>query len=299
MPSPASAAARIPKDRSKDIELDRRVQSALRLRAENRLAEALEVLSTPGDYAQDVYTLRGDLQRELEQFHDAVGSYSTVIALDPQNTYAHQNLAGCLRKLGRWNAAADALRKLLEHESYSDAARIALGECLLQLNKSEDALACFEACWSEAALSPALFGKAVALQLLRRYEESESLYLRFLQLHPASEEALRNLIALSMEMFDLARAERYANQLLQRDSQSVAALQALTAVEFERRSYESAASYYGRLLEIIPEEKLMHGGNDEIFEYRLSRKSRDLLYEARPENETRHDRFPAARRAGR
>jgi tetratricopeptide (TPR) repeat protein len=191
------------------------------------------------------------------------------------------------------------LRKLLEGDSYSDAARIALGECLLQLNKSEEALACFEACWSEAALAPALLGKAVALQLLRRFEESESLYLRFLELHPHSEEALRNLIALSMEMFDLARAERYANQLLQRDSQSVAALQALTVVEFERHSYESAAAYYGRLLEIIPEEKLMHGGNDDVFEYRLSGKSRDLLNKTRHENITRHDRFQPARRAGR
>jgi len=292
MPSQATAAANVAKDRPKD-QPDGRVQAALRLRAENRLTEALNLLSPPGDYAQDVYTLRGDLQRDLGQLYEAVGSYSTVIALDPQNIYAHQNLAGCLRKLGRWSAAADTLRKLLGGDSYSDAARIALGECLLQLNKSEEALACFEACWSEAALAPALLGKAVALQLLRRFEESESLYLRFLELHPHAEEALRNLIALSMEMFDLARAERYANQLLQRDSQSVAALQALTVVEFERHSYESAAAYYERLLEIIPEEKLMHGGNDDVFEYRLSGKSRDLL------NKTRHDRFQPARHAGR
>jgi tetratricopeptide (TPR) repeat protein len=292
MPPQAAAAVRSSQD-----QLNGRAQTALRLRAEHRLAEALEVLSAPGDYAQDVYTLRGDLQRELGQFHEAVGSYSTVIALDPQNLYAHRNLAGCLRKLGRWSAAAEAFRKILEGDSYSDAARLGLGECLLQLKKWEEGLACFEACWSEAALLPALFGKAVALQSLRRFEASEALYLRFLELHSEPEEALGNLIALSMEMFDLTRVERYANQLLKRRPQSIAALQALMVVAFERRSYESAAEYYGRLLEIVPEEKLMSCGNDDAFEYRLTRKSRELLNMAQ-ENRARQDQFLRARRAG-
>lgn len=258
-----------------------RAEAALRLRAEDRIAEALELLSRPGDYAQDVYTLRGDLQVEVGQLHEAVGSYSTVIALDPGNMYAHRSLAGCLRKLGRWEAAGDAFRKMLERDSYSDAARIGLGECLLHLNKPEEALAYFEGCWSEAALAPALFGKAAALQLLRRFDESEALYLRFLELHPDSEEALANLLALCLDVFDLARVERYADQLLKRHPKSVAGLQALTLVAFERRFYERAAESYGRLLEIIPEEKLFQDGPDDVFEYRLSRKNIELLHQIR------------------
>jgi tetratricopeptide (TPR) repeat protein len=286
MPSQAAVAARVPLDRLNTDQLDGRAEAALRLRAEGRVAEALELLSVPGDYAQDVYTLRGDLQFELGQLHEAVGSYSTVIALDPENKYAHQNLAGCLAKLGRRGAAADAFRKILERDSYSDAARIGLGECLLHLNQPQDALACFEACWSEAALLPALFGKAVALQLVRRLDEAEALYLRFLELHPESEEAPGNLIALSMEVFDLACVERYADHLVRRHPQSVIGLQALTLVAFERRSYESAAEYYGRLLQAIPEEKLFEGGKDDVFEYRLSRKSIELLKQVRPNQRT-------------
>ncbi len=282
MPSPAAVPARIPKSwlasgHSDGGQLDGRVPAALALRSENRLAEALELLAAPGAYTQDVYTLRGDLQRDLGQIHEAVGSYSTVIALDPQNLYAQQQLAGCLRTLGRWSRAAETFRKILETDSYSDAARIGFGECLLQLNKPGDALACFEACWSEAALLPSLFGKAVALQRLQRWEESEALYLRFLETHPGSEEALGNLIALSMEMFDLARLERYATQLLASQDSSAVALQALTVVAFERHAYDRAAEFYTRLLEIIPEEQLLTAENEDVFEYRLSRKSRDLL----------------------
>ena len=283
MPFQASAAARAPIDPAAGAadHPEGRTKAALRLRAENRLAEALELLSAPGDYAQDVYTLRGDLQRELYQFHEALGSYSTVIALDPENMYARQNLADCFRKLGRWGAAADAFRKILERDSYSDAARIGLGECHLQNNKPEEALACFEACWSEAALLPALFGKAVALQILRRFDESETMYLRLLDAQPDSQEALSNLIAISMEVFDLARVERYADQLVKYHPASVVALQALTIVAFERRSYATAAESYRRLVAAIPEEKLFSGGSNDIFEYRLSRRNVDLLHQAR------------------
>src|SRR4029077_14051927 len=163
---------------------------------------------------QDVYTLRGDLQLDLGRVHEALGSYSTVIALDRRNMYAHQKLAVCLRQLERWEPAIETLRKILDQDSYSDSARIGLGDCLLHLNKPEEALACFEACWSEGALLPCLFGKAVCLQLLHRYEQSEATYKRFLELKPDSEEALGNLIALSMEQFALARVQRYALQLI-------------------------------------------------------------------------------------
>lgn len=288
MQSQAAVAARIAVDQPPS-----RAEAALRLRAEGRVMEALELLLRPGAYAQDVYTLRGDLQLELGELHEAVGSYSTVIAVDPENMYARQNLAGCLRQLGRWRAAAEAFQKILDRDSYSDGARIGLGECLLHLNKMEEALACFERCWSESALLPALFGKAVALQSLRRFDESEALYLRLLELHPDAEEALRNLIALSMEIFDLERVQRYADRLVKGHPQSAVGLQALILVAVERRSYESASEYYGRLLEIIPEEKLLQGGQDDVFEYRLSRKHIELLHQVR------RDPFPRARRGSR
>ena len=283
MQTQATAAARVPPASIPMERLDSRAEAAVRLRAEGHLEEALELLSEPGDYAQDVYTLRGDLQLELGRLHEAVGSYSTVIALDPENMYAQRNLASCLRGLERWGAAAVAFQNILDRDSYSDAARIGLGECQLHLNKPEDALACFEACWSEAALSQALFGKAVALQLLRRFDESEAQYLRFLERHPDSEEALGNLIALSMETFDLKRVERYGAQLLRDHPKSVVALQALILVAFERRSYQSAAEYYGYLLEIVPEEKLYRSGNDDALQYRLSAENIELLNQVRRE----------------
>jgi tetratricopeptide (TPR) repeat protein len=104
-----------------------------------------------------------------------------------------------------------------------------------------------------------MFGKAVALQLLRRFDEAEVLYERILAIEPRSEEALGNLIAINTEAFDLARVHRYALRLVGLRPQSTVALQALTLVAVERRDYETAAHYFADLLEHAPEGTLSLG----------------------------------------
>ena len=226
-----------------------RVRSALAFQANQQLEEALQVLIAPGDFSADVFTLRGDLQLELGRVHEAVGSYSTVIAYDAQNMYALQRLAECYRRLQQWDSAVAAFQRLLVRDRYNDAARIALGGCLLHLNQLEDALACFEACWSEAARDRAAFGKAVTLQLLGRDHDAEALYERLLGVDQVEEAALTNLIALNMERFVLPRVRRFAGRLYEKQPGSAIALQALTVVALEGREYEAAARYFSQLPE--------------------------------------------------
>ncbi len=95
----------------------------------------------------------------------------------------------------------------------------------MRLKRFEAALTCFDECWSEGSRRRALFGKAVALQLLRRLDEAEKLYERLLTIDPAAEEALSNLIAMSMEVFELARVQKYSQRLLEINSHSTVALQ--------------------------------------------------------------------------
>ncbi len=94
MPSLASGAASA-------RAISDRVEAARALHASGRTQEALELLSGPGDFSQDVYTLRGDLQLQLGQLHEALGSYSTVIAFERHNVYALRHLAVCLCRLAR------------------------------------------------------------------------------------------------------------------------------------------------------------------------------------------------------
>jgi tetratricopeptide (TPR) repeat protein len=266
------------------------VQTALELRAQGQLRQALDALSVPGDFPADFYTLRGDLQMELDQTKEAAGSYFTVVASEPDNVYAQCNLGLCLRRLERWEQAAEALQSVLRLDPHRDEARLDLGDCLLHLNRYEEALVCFDQCWSDAARRRALFGKAVALQLLRRFDQAETCYERFLTLEPGAEEALTNLIAMCVEVFDLERIQRYSRRLLDLDPRSATALKGLALVAIERREQEQAARFFARAAELDTDiiyaahsathsaKQREHG--DGIIEYRLSREVLDRLTQA-------------------
>ncbi len=229
------------------------IEAALALRSAGRLQEALDVLTAPGDYIADFYMLRGEIQLALGRVQEAAGSYFTVTTAEPDNTFAQYNLALCLHRLGRWMEAAQVFQKVLDTDSHRDDARLGLGACLLHLNRAEAALANFDNCWSDAARLRVLFGQAVALQLLRRFNEAEATYERLLSSEPNSEESLSNLIALSIDSGDLEAARRYAVRLLEISPHSLVALQCLAALALERREYEAAVRYCGKIVERAPD----------------------------------------------
>lgn len=256
------------------------------MRAQGRLREALEALSVPSEFSADFYILRGDLQLELDQVKEAAGSYFTVTASEPENVYAQRNLGLCLHRLERWEGAVEALQAVLEFDPHRDEVRLELADCLMHLKRYEEALACLDQCWSDGSRRRAVFGRAVALQQLRRFDEAEANYERLLALDPHAEEALSNLISLSMEVFDLNRVQQYSRRLLDLDPRSSAALKGLALVAIERREYKHAAAYFFRAAELEPE--LMQaapwpnaGEMSETIEYRIERKIFDNLVEAR------------------
>jgi tetratricopeptide (TPR) repeat protein len=251
------------------------MEAALALHSQGRFQEALDLLSGPGEYPADVYTLRGDLLIELGRFTDAAGSYYTATVKAPANLYAKSHLGSCLRRLGRWEPAVDAFQPVLDADPHRDSVRLEMGDCLLRLNRLEKALDCFDKCWSESSQRQALFGKGVALQLLRRFDEAEIAYERVLALDGKAEEALANLIALSMEVFDLERVQRYSRRLVEINPRSVQGLQGLTLVAVERGEMEVAARHFAVLAEQAPD---LRGTSDEdVMEYRVSRKALDRI----------------------
>jgi tetratricopeptide (TPR) repeat protein len=258
------------------------LQAALTLRAQGRLQEALDVLSSSGEFMPDHYTLRGDLQLELGQFKEAAGSYFTVTVSAPDNIYAQCNLGMCLRRLERWEQAAEAFQAVLNLDAHRDPIRLELADCLLHLNRFEPALECFDQCWSDAARRPALFGKAVALQLLRRFDEAETVYERVLTLDSRAEEAYSNLIAMSVERVDLERVQRFSQRLLEVNPRSLVGFQGIALVAIERGEVESAARSFFHIVEAAPDSIRASGeDSDGSVEYRVSRKVIERLQESR------------------
>jgi tetratricopeptide (TPR) repeat protein len=256
------------------------LQAALGLHAQGHFQEALDLLSGPGEYPTDVYTLRGDLLMELGRLTDAAGSYYTATVQAPANLYARSHLGTCLRRLGRWEPAVEAFQPVLDADPHRDSIRLEMGDCLLRLNRLERALDCFDKCWSDAAQRQALFGKGVALQLLRRFEEAETVYERVLALDGKAEEALANLIALSMEVFDLERVQRYSRRLVDINPRSAPGLQGLTLVAVERSEMEAAAGHFSALLAETPDSvRPARAADEDVMEYRVSRKAMERMIE--------------------
>jgi tetratricopeptide (TPR) repeat protein len=229
------------------------VEAALSLRSAGRLQEALDVLTTPGEYTSDFYIMRGEIQFALGRFQEAAGSYFTVVASEPDNTFAQYHLAICLHHLSRWVEAAQTFQRVLDSDPHRDSARLGLGTCLLHLHRVEEALANFDCCWSDASRWRALFGKAVALQLLGRWNEAEAAYDRLLLSDPKSAEVLSNLIGMSIETHDLEAATRFSMRLLDVFPRSTIAFRGLATVALERQEYEDAVRYCGQVVELAPD----------------------------------------------
>lgn len=220
-----------------------------------RYQEALDALTAPGENVADFYTLRGDLQFQLKRFEEAAGSYftSATVEAPPRNAYAQYRLGVCLYELRRWLEAAQSFQKVLDLHPHRDDVRLSLGACLLHMDRPEEALAHFDRCRPDAANQRALFGRAVALQMLGRRNEAEAAYRRLLASDPKSEEALTNLIALYAEARDLENIRRCASRLLEVSPESVSALQGLAAAALARHEYESAFRYCSRIVERAPD----------------------------------------------
>jgi tetratricopeptide (TPR) repeat protein len=180
----------------------------------------------------------------------AIAHFSAVIA-DPENSAAHLNLAIWLQRAEQWDAAAQAFQRALWLDPRLEPARIGLGACLLKLDRIEQALEVFNQ--ADDTPGPALFGKAVALQLLRRFDEAESAYAILLGSEPNSQETLANLIAMSAETRDLENMREYSQKLLTIAPQSAVALQGLATVALERRDNHAAARYCDRIVELAPD----------------------------------------------
>jgi len=256
------------------------LQAALTFHSQGRFQEALDALSEPGELTADAYTLRGDVLAELGRLADAAGSYYTATVSAPGNLYARMHLGSCLRRLGRWQEAVEAFQIVLNADPHRDPIRLELGDCLLRLNRLEQALNCFDQCWSDAAQRQAVFGKGVALQMLRRFDEAEIAYERVLALDGKAEEALANLIAMSMEVFDLERVRRYSRRLVEINPRSIPGLQGLTLVAMERGEMETAARHFSTLAEHAAESIApAPDTSEDVIEYRLSHKTIDEFKE--------------------
>jgi tetratricopeptide (TPR) repeat protein len=126
-----------------------------------------------GDRQPEEFVFLGQLEFEAGDYENAAATFAKLAAMDPGHGTAAFNRAVCLEKLSRWSEAAAAFREAAD-DGDLPAAWLGLGLCLLHQRRPEDALAAFERFLIvEPDHESALFGQAVALQMLRRFDEAQ------------------------------------------------------------------------------------------------------------------------------
>src|SRR5579864_4325502 len=196
---------------------------AVALHLEGKAAEALAELEralAAGEKEPELYAAIGYLRYQGTQFHEAAEAYRQLVELEPAHATGWFNLAASLQAEDKWEEAAGVFEKALAADPNRYEAHLGLGSCRLHLGAARPALEAYERCLrlvpnlEPARLEPVLFGKAVALQLLKKFSEAAEFYRRTLETNPRSEDALSNLIAVALELKDHAGAAASVEQLL-------------------------------------------------------------------------------------
>ena len=191
---------------------------------------------------------RGRRHFEAGAFADAAACYAAAAKAFPESPEAHFNEALSLSRLKEWTAAAEAFARALRCRTDWIEARIGRGACLLHVGRFGEALSQFELALETSPSQPAAFGRAVALQLLRRHEKAVEAYSDV-----RGAESYENVICLAIECGDLFSARRITRELLEMDPSSRVGLLARATLAFHDGDMQGAARSCTRLLEIDPE----------------------------------------------
>lgn len=230
---------------------------AVRLHREGRREEAMaELRSGASDrrHAGECHAAIGHIQFEQGRYPEAAQSYEQAAEANPPHPAARFNHALCLERMRRYREAAVVFEKAALADSGRLEPLLGLAHCLLSMRAVEPALHTFERCLE---LNPesdvSRFGRAVALQLLERYDEAVEVYGVLLERESLVADALSNLISIAMARGDLAAARGYAERLQAVRPDHRAAVEGLAAAALAAQDYGAAARHCAKLTEVEPE----------------------------------------------
>src|SRR5258706_2705542 len=158
---------------------------------------------------------KAHLEFQLGQYEEALQDYRKVLEAFPKHKAAAYNSGLCLEKLERFEEAATAFGTTAGLDANLVDAGIGLGVCHLHLNRPEKALAAFDSCLkAKPNYDKALYGKAVALQVLGRAHEAMQLCLKLIPANGSNADFLTNVIGLTLARGDDAKTREYCERLL-------------------------------------------------------------------------------------
>ena len=180
-------------------------------------------------------------QTEQGRVVDAENSYRRAIVTQPTHASAHYNLANLLRGQGRLTEAETCYREALAADSDFAEAHCNLGYTLYALGKASESEGCFR---RAIALSPG-YGEAhsnlgITLQDLGRLDEAENSHRQAIRENPGLAEAHCNLGVTLQKLGRRDEAEASLTRAIDLKPGYVAALSNRSNVRFEKGQVEAA-----------------------------------------------------------
>jgi tetratricopeptide (TPR) repeat protein len=254
--APIGADALDQEDKKRGIELPA-LARAVALNAEGKTVKAVKEVDAAvlaGLNLPELHWTKGQLEFELGHYDESLKAYEQVLQLRPKDKAVVFNIALCLEKLGRFKDAAERYGELTTLAPELWATHLGLGACLLNLGDAEGGLTQFDACLDRnPEHDRALIGKAAALQMLGKYDESHELYCTVLRSHPTDPDLLASLVAVAAARKDEPHLRDYSEKLLEIKPGARAALEGLITAALLRQNYDVAAHYGSLYVKAVPD----------------------------------------------
>jgi tetratricopeptide (TPR) repeat protein len=184
----------------------------------------------------------------------AVTQYQTVIAIDPNNAEAHQNLGLVLQRLGQYQSAVTHHEAALAIKPKSAVACISLGDAYRHLERYDDAVAQYERALAlDPQLTDAYINLGGTLQVTGRREEAIGVYQRALATNLALPDAHYNLGNVYAELDNLHAAVAHYERSIALNPKSAEAHNNLANVLRKQGCDEKAISHYEHAVRLRPQ----------------------------------------------
>jgi tetratricopeptide (TPR) repeat protein len=187
--------------------------------------------------------------------------YSRAVAATSGNALMHNNLAGALRSIDRFDLAMRHYLRALEIDPRLPLANQNLVDMLVAMGEAEEAAQQYRR-WSRADPESALphFGLGTLLASQRDFEQAIREYRRALEIQPDSARVNRALGMALAERGEIDQAIHHYRRALEKDPESAPAHFGLAQAMRSRGQLAEAIHHYRRAAELQPDSPVGHHG---------------------------------------
>ena len=154
----------------------------------------LSILLSHPDHPFVLHQL-GLVAHQMKDHGEAIGFFLRAVAVKPDYTQAHYNLACEFKILKRFDEAVASYQRTLVLDPDYVNAHFNLGNVMVAMGQLGEALGCFEsACVKDPGFVKAHYNHGKALHILGRFDESAASYSRVLAINPGLAEVHSDLI---------------------------------------------------------------------------------------------------------